>query len=622
MSDFLSRASFCFPLPKNFDVPSQQFIGRGFDRSISGIRSISAMSFLVLVCVLTVPATGLTQEIERSSVQTLIEAGEFPTALAQIEQMPQEEADRWRVELAQQQLRSGAAEAAFLGLRAVQDPGALGGLEPFGQGPPLGDGAANGQNAQGGQLGGITQNDFQPLIDLIQTVVSTDSWEDAGGEGTLSAYPAGVYVDASGVINRLKAHARQPRGKSHRALATRADKNDVIADASLRKVSLRRLIRELRQSTAFGRPVSQEIKNLAGLTRVQYVLCDQENRDIIIAGPGGPWRLDEQGHAVSTAKDCAGQPVLQFDDLIVCLNNAATSGKFGCTIVPRQKALADAQRFLSTSKLSGKQWANQLRDTIGRQDVQVSGIDPSSHAAAVLVEADLLMKMIGMGVESSIDSVPNYFERVIGQDQSQPRDSLVRWWFTVDLDALSSNADQTMFEFARPTVKVLSENEHLEQNGHRRHSGQADRATEGFARDFTDNYEEVSKNWPVFAKLRNVFDLALVAGIIHQFELDQSAGLEQALGGIAGCDYGTFAAWDYQTVVLPHATEVDSIMNYRSQVYTRSGKRYRQRLVAVSGGVEFNYSKSISKSKRIEKSQSEFPTLAAAKESGQDWWWD
>ena len=68
--------------------------------------------------------------------------------------------------------------------------GGLGGSQGFG-GPaypniPFG-------SAGGGQLGGVTQADFTPLIDLIQSTIQSDSWEDSGtGEGTIQAYPANL----------------------------------------------------------------------------------------------------------------------------------------------------------------------------------------------------------------------------------------------------------------------------------------------------------------------------------------------------------------------------------------------------------------------------------------------
>jgi len=602
MASFKSGLRFCCPLPKK--------------------------SLVFLLVIMAACCSANAQEQDSSpSIDQLISAGEFPAALREIESMPSAEADRWRVRIAERQLDSGAGEAAFLSLRSLQDPGAIGGLEFGGQDvAPNNDGQANQQ--QGGQQGGITEGDFQPLIDLIQSVIGSDTWEDAGGEGTLMAYPAGVYVDTSGILQRLKpldatSNARRQTVKQKLAFKSKLKET---ATAPLRKISLKRLLREVNQATTFGRALDSSILNMAGVYKIQYVIVDQEDNDIILAGPGGPWKTNASGQAVNRA---TGAPVLQLDDLLVCLKNASTSGeqrgKFGCTIVPRQKSLAAASKFLTTTKLTGKRWANELRDVVGRQDVEVNGIEPDSHAAAVIVEADLLMKMIGMGTESSIPAVPDYFDRVAGQDKTGQRDSLVRWWFTVDLNAITMDADRNFFEISGPTVKVLSENEHLGALGQRVHSGQSDAATDGFAQDFTDHFEEMSQAYPVFAKLRNVFDLALVAGIIQQFELDQRVGLVNVLenhfqasnkGGKPGVSNG------YWPAALPFSTEVESIVNYRKVSFSKQGKRYRQQLVAVSGGVEFDFDKAIAKSTRTDQSQSAFPSVDAGVLQRDVWWWD
>ena len=45
----------------------------------------------------------------------------------------------------------------------------------------------------GSSLGGISLQDFTPLIDLIQSTISSDTWADTGqGEGTIQAYPANL----------------------------------------------------------------------------------------------------------------------------------------------------------------------------------------------------------------------------------------------------------------------------------------------------------------------------------------------------------------------------------------------------------------------------------------------
>ena len=598
MASFNSSLRFCCPLPKLMSV------------------------FLIMAACLPAIAQ---EQTSSPSLDQLISAGEFPAALEKIDSMPAAEADRWRVRLAEQQLKLGAPDAAFLSIRAVQDPGAIGGLQ---FGPDFAADGAGQTDQQQGQQGGITEADFTPLIDLIQSVIDSDTWEDAGGEGSLMAYPSGVYVDTSGILQRLKPVDAQKnaRRRSVRKKLAFNLKRGAEATSPLRKISLKRLLREVNQATTFGRALDSSILNMAGVYKIQYVIVDQNDNDIVLAGPGGPWKTDASGQAVNRA---TGAPVLQLDDLLVCLKNACASGKergkFGCTIVPRQKSLAAASKFLSTTKLTGERWANKLRDAVGRQDVEVSGIEPDSHAAAVIVEADLLMKMIGMGTEPSIAAVPDYFDRVAGQDQTGQRDSLVRWWFTVDLNAITMDPDRNFFELSGPTVKVLSENEHLNQLGQRVHSGQSDAATEGFAQDFTDNFDELSQVYPVFAKLRNVFDLALVAGIIHEFKLDQKVGLSGALDHhfVASTKAGkTDGSGGYWPSPLPFSSEVESIVNYRKVSFSKQGKRYRQQLVAVSGGVEFDFDKAIAKSARSDESQSAFPSVNAGVQERDVWWWD
>ncbi len=69
--------------------------------------------------------------------------------------------------------------------------GGAGGGQPNYSGPAYGSPAYGAVG--GGQLGGITEADFTPLIELIQSTIQSDSWEDSGtGEGTIQAYPANL----------------------------------------------------------------------------------------------------------------------------------------------------------------------------------------------------------------------------------------------------------------------------------------------------------------------------------------------------------------------------------------------------------------------------------------------
>jgi hypothetical protein len=206
------------------------------------------------------------------------------------------------------------------------------------------------------------------------------------------------------------------------------------------------------------------MKNQAGLREIQFVGYLPDSNDVVIAGPGGEWRTDPQGRSVC---EKTGKPILQLDDLVVCFQNAMhADGKFGCAIVPRQKNLAATKNFLATSKLNGKAWRTELRNVLGQQDIEVYGISPATHTAYVLVEADYRMKLIGMGLEPSIDAVPSYLERVqLDAAGNPPPLDVARWWFTLDYNPVRRTQSPAGFTFSGHGVKVLSETEFIDAQG-------------------------------------------------------------------------------------------------------------------------------------------------------------
>ena len=112
------------------------------------------------------------------------------------------------------------------------------------------------------------------------------------------------------------------------------------------------------------------------------------------------------------------EPVVRLDDLLVLLRRGADAANshFGCSINPRQESLAKTQAFLASSSQKPlepgqrKKWLGDLRDTVGRQDIEIFGIDPASRVAGVLVEADYHMKLIGMGLADGVDGVESYLD--------------------------------------------------------------------------------------------------------------------------------------------------------------------------------------------------------------------
>ena len=472
--------------------------------------------------------------------------------------------------------------------------------------------SALGQPPVAANLGGITGRDFDQLVQLMQNTISSDSWEaNGGGNGTAVPYPSGVYVDAKGVLHRVPKSIRATISQNFLGLAPRT-KTAVDNPSPMRKVSLTRLQVALEKRIAAGQPISEEMRYLAGLAQIRYVIRDPESGEVIIAGPAAGWQRNQDGKVLSALDQ---QPVFFLDDFIVCLRNAfSQQGKFGCAIVPRKENLAATQKYISTARGSGKRYQQGLQKALGKQDVDVFGIDPASHAARVLVEADHHMKLVGMGIEPSIVSVPSYLQRVkLDADGNPPPMDVVRWWFTLAYDRLISNEQQTLFEFSGPGAKVLAETELLNEQGKRIHTGKAIGPTLSFAKDFTKHFASLAKAYPVYDELRNVFDLAILANLIHEFELGDRKGL-------AG-----FLSKKFPLVSYAAAREVDSVMNAHQIRHRGDGETTIHTLIGVSGGVSFDANTFVNaESLKVEKDIEFTSHLPAAINSrpAEHWWWD
>ena len=134
----------------------------------------------------------------------------------------------------------------------------------------------------------------------------------------------GVTIDAQGVLRPTGPEAitvfRQVM--EQRVAKAEADMNRTVP---LRKISLSALQHELRaaghENTA---EIPEEHRFLGGLQRIEYVLVYPDRQDIVLAGPGEGWTIDEMGTVVGIT---TGQPVLQLDDLLVALRTVRSDQK-------------------------------------------------------------------------------------------------------------------------------------------------------------------------------------------------------------------------------------------------------------------------------------------------------
>ncbi len=532
-----------------------------------------------------------------------LEAGEFAAAfdLAQAQDDPALRASLLR-QVANAQLAAGDFKAAAATLRHIPEEFAT---------------DADRQHSLAGGMGA----DFTQLIDLIQNETGDEEygpWFDLHGQGgTMSQYDNGVRVDPHGVLAMVSREDRTTHLENLSRSARKADLNtDMAKTSTLRMVSLTRLEAAIAERLAEGKPVVESMRQLAGLTDIRYVFVYPEEREIVIAGPAEGWRYDPAGRAVSIDSN---KPVLQLDDLVTLLRTFSDDGMnvFGCSIDPRAENLQALKEFAAHSQANGPlrsgqaaRWAGQLADKLGMQDVRIYGVPADSRIASVIVEADYLMKLIGIGKLDGGSSIPDYFT-LLAENPSQATGGIngLRWWMTMMYEQVLHSEDRTAFELRGSAVRCQSENEFINEQGERVHTGQADPTNTLFARNFTQNYQQLAQREPVFADMQGVFELALVAALIQHDRLDQQTRWDRGVFRTGG---------SYVTGSCPVPREVETVVNHR--VY--NGKDV---VVQVAGGVRADMIALLQNPESRQQS-AKLGTIAQSHRASDlpagRWWWD
>jgi hypothetical protein len=558
----------------------------------------------VLVSVLALPGISVHADQPQATLDEYLQAGEFAPAMAWAQaQGDRGQRDEALARIARAQNAAGARDASLETLSSVVSDShrnkVLGELR---------------DTPAGGRGGGV-QPDFESLIELITSTISPTTWSDVGGPGAAKRFAGGVYVDVDGEMRRIEKPTSLDLGDLRETAAESASSssNDPRRPSALRKVSLSRLERAVQLRLAGRQELDDAMQLLAGLERVQYVFVYPSTGDIVIAGPAGDWRNDREGRWSSVA---TGRPVLRLDDLVVMLRHVQSAQPhFGCSIMPRQDSLARTQAFLDQSSArplkagTAGTWVEQVRSQLGAQEISVFGIDGRTRVAQVLVEADYRMKMVGIGLEKGTLDVPSYLDMIqVAAGQAPPAKSVLRWWFTMDYKALATDPERQAFAVRGQGVKVLSDNEMLARDGQHTPTGTSDVLNSDFAHKFTTHFAALAAKYPIYAELQNIFDLALVAGVIRNEGLADTAGWHMSCFGPRG---------DYQPALGACPKTVETVANHRVV-------RGVHILAAVSGGVSADPT-SYASAVEVERSGE---TYGKRRQSAPDesdltrWWWD
>jgi hypothetical protein len=218
------------------------------------------------------------------------------------------------------------------------------------------------------------------------------------------------------------------------------------------------------------------------------------------------------------------------------------------------------------------------------------------------------MKLIGMGLAEGVDGVDSYLDSINPRAGQVPAMSVLRWWFALNYDAIRSTPEGDAYELVGQGVRVMSENEMLAEQGRRVQTGQSDPLNKLFADRFTAHFDELAEKYPIYADLRNVFDLAMATALVQSDGLAKKARWQPNL------------LLDADKLRLPKRSvprQVETVINHRMLSRT-------QIVAGVSGGVMVAAKDVLAKDRSAAAAEqvSVNRRLPAAPLAAEAWWWD
>src|SRR5262249_20274112 len=154
------------------------------------------------------------------------------------------------------------------------------------------------------------------------------------------------------------------------------------------------------------------------------VLVYPEERDIVLAGPGEGWKVDEEGNVVGVK---TGRPVLRLEDLIVAFRTVdnARRGGISCSIDPTPEGRQRLHALISRAEKAPP--LGTMKRALGPEIITITGVPADSRFARILVSSDFHMKRMGMGAEpTQVKGFASYLHML--QQSTADEAPTPRWW--------------------------------------------------------------------------------------------------------------------------------------------------------------------------------------------------
>jgi hypothetical protein len=367
--------------------------------------------------------------------------------------------------------------------------------------------------------------------------------------------PQGVDIDAQGVF-RSKTNDPDPRlAELYKNAKTLKN------DGKLLYISLPRLFAQAKALLDEGKPLTDEIKYLGGMVKLQYVFVYPEEKDVVIAGPAEPFDSKVPFRPLGLI---TGRPVIHFDDVVVALRTfagAAKPDRVGCDIqVTKEVADRISKKINEVGAAPGgfKKAAEAIGEAGGPQPVKFYGVDPETRYAFVCVEADYRLKQLALGLYKTPVSKVQSYKSLISEPEKAHRFSLES-----DYQALGVSPNGNAFHLKGASIKVnaglLGKPDSTDKD--------ISYAAKRFKELCNENLDALLKSVVSWTDLANLGDLAVLASIVHGDKLAERAG------------------WDFAWFLDPTSYAVVKMTAPKSAAslcnYTSAGKM----VIYVSGGV-------------------------------------
>lgn len=423
------------------------------------------------------------------------------------------------------------------------------------------------------------------------------------GLGIFQNAVGGIKFTAQGVLtgeyNQLDANVRDKLIQGMKAVD--AD----IHQAGMRMISLKGLEAQIAKSQANRTPLPADVQFMAGLQRLEYVIVDEKNQDIILAGPGESWTVNELGAVVGKK---SGTPVLHLEDFIVAMrsvNDARQDYGISVSIDPTEKGARTLQRVLSRLDRFHPDMAGRVAEAYGPQEISLTGVPKNSRYSQILVAADYKMKRLSMGLEAApIRKFPSMLELAQRKDANF-NSAAPRFWMECNYRPLAKSEDNSVWQIRGTGVKTLTEEQYFNKDGERKSARKVNKFAKAWADAMTERFEELAAAEPVFRELRNLMDMSVAAAIIEQEGMLSQVNLD--LSNISGKSE--------QPVSIPVWNVPETVPAECSFVQLS-----RSWLVTASGGVQVD-SWAIAANSKVVPSISSIGASALDR-TAERWWWN